>query len=339
MMNILKKIFSKCNNFKKNPYIQYRRESDVSDMFSYSVLCTKTIDELEAMLADENLLPNDDITNIDIIDRITEVIIEKENIPEYQSEKEEMEFWDKFLVKHKTIPLRLEDVKKIRKKAKKTNNVLPIPESTNCFEGSYKRRKWQRSIVAVTTVVAVVLVGNAITTFAYGTNLLQVIVSFTDDVLRKDYVSQETSLITSVTETPAIISKYATLQEAFDAFGIASQVAPMWLPQGFTLSTLETSTLDDRYKISALYKSDSKTIMFSITSYRSQPNNQSRIIEKDMDEVEVFTCNNIEHYIFTNANKTVSTWINGMTDFVIQGDITKDEMKCIIKSMNTTEDE
>jgi hypothetical protein len=318
----------------KNPYIQYRRESDVSDMFSYSVLCTKTIDELETLLADDNLLPNDDLTNIDIIDRITEVIIEKENFPESQSEKEEMEFWDKFLVKHsKTIPLRLEDVKKIRKKAKKPDKILPTPELINNSSGSNKKRKWHRSFVAVTAVVAVVLVGNAITTFAYGANLLQAIISFTDDVLRKDYVNQEPSLTTSVTETPVTNSEYATLQEAFDAIGIDSPKAPAWLPEDFELVSIDTAVLNESNKISALFINGDKSLTITLTHFNKQPQNQYQAIEKNSKPIEIYSNNSMEFYLFTNIDRTVATWIDGMSDCTVEGDISFDELKKIIASM------
>jgi hypothetical protein len=72
---------------------------------------SKSITELQAMLADEKLLPLDDETNTDYIIRITEVIIRKENKPAEQREAERVAFWTRFLERYgDEIPIRLEDV-------------------------------------------------------------------------------------------------------------------------------------------------------------------------------------------------------------------------------------
>jgi hypothetical protein len=53
------------------------------DMWSYDELKKKSADELKALLADDTLFPLDETENAEIIERICDVIIEKENVPNW----------------------------------------------------------------------------------------------------------------------------------------------------------------------------------------------------------------------------------------------------------------
>jgi anti-sigma factor RsiW len=306
-------------------------------MYSYDKLREKSIAELYAMLADDSFSTSDNISNAFILDRITDVIKEKENIPKSQLEAETDASWERFLDKYDSeLHIRQDDDTVKRKKVTKTSITDENPSIEQ--RQIMKRRKIRRTVTAVATAAAVVLACNAFTTFAYGVNILQAIVSFTDDVLRKDYVSQDSGDETISSETPVISSDYASLQETFNAVGIASPKAPGWLPEGFELVSIETIPLNDGYLISVIYNYGEKSLVISVTSFKNHPSNQGMIIEKDSDIVETFTFNDIEYYIFSNIDYTVSTWIDGMNDCMIEGDISTDEIKRIIISMYKLED-
>jgi hypothetical protein len=336
MKNILKKIFHRCNNFARKNDIHSRGECDDYDVFGVDDLRAKSVDELGAMLADDNLFPIDDQGSNEVIDRITTLIIEK-NIPEQELEAKRTAIWEGLLRRHgDTIPIRLEDVTKKRKKA--GNSIASNKRSAKDVRGNERRFGMRRSFVAVTAVVVFVLIGNTITTFAYGTNILQAVISFTDEVFRKDYVGYETETVIQTSETPVLNSEFTTLQEAFDAFGITSQVAPTWLPEGFEPVSLKAASLTNKNRIIARYQNGEDTITISIVSFTANPGSQSHYFEKDSKPMEIFTYNGIEYYVFSNLEKNVATWIDDMNDFMIQGDISTDDIKNIIKSMNKSED-
>jgi hypothetical protein len=201
-----------------------------------------------------------------------------------------------------------------------------------------KRRKMRRTVTAVATAAAVVLACNAFTTFAYGVNILQAIVSFTDDVLRKDYVSQNSGNETISSETPVISSEYATLQEALNAFGIESPKSPDSLPDGYELSLIETLPIKGGYMIRALYSFGDKTVTFIIKNFSKQPVNQYQEIEKSSVPIETYSNGNLNFYLFTNIDRNVASWIDGMSDCVLEGDITKEELKNTLNNMYSLED-
>jgi hypothetical protein len=306
-------------------------------VFSINALRAKSVDELGAMLADDTLFPIDDEGNNEVIDRITTVIIEKKNISEQELEAKRIAIWEGLLRRHgDTIPIRLEDVAKKRKKV--VNPIVSKERSEKDARGNERRFGIRRPFVAVAAVVVFVLIGNTITTFAYGTNILQAVISFTDEIFRKDYVGYKTETTAQTSETLALDSEYATLQEAFDAFGITSQVAPTWLPEGFELVSLTTANLTNKNRIIAQYQNGDKVIIISIVLFTANPDNQSRMFEKDTEPVTIFEYSGTEYYIFSNLEKNVATWIDSMNDFIIQGDISIDDVKKIIISMNKSED-
>jgi hypothetical protein len=337
MKNIFKKIFDRCNNFARKNDIHSREECDDYDVFSINALRAKSVDELGAMLADDTLFPIDDQGSNEVIDRITTVIIEKKNIPEQELEAKRIAIWEGLLRRHgDTIPIRLEDVTKKRKKVVKP--IIAKDRSVKDVQSNGRRFGIHRPFVAVAAVVVFVLIGNTITTFAYGTNILQAVISFTDEVFRKDYVGYKTETTAQTSETPVLDSEYATLQEAFDAFGITSQVAPTWLPEGFELNSIEHTELNGINKVSAYYSNKDRNISISALSFIGEPKNQARVFEKDNGDVSIFNFQNIDHYIFTNINKTVVTWTINTDDYAIQGDISILEAENIIKSMYNVED-
>jgi anti-sigma factor RsiW len=337
MKNIFKKIFKRCNNLSFKTDI-YSREGNLgSNMYSYDKLRGKSIIELNAMLADDTFSTLDDISNAFILDRIADVLLEKENIPKSQLEEEADASWERFLDKYDNeLHICQDDVTVKRRKATKTS----ITDENHTIEQRQfiKRHKIRRTVTAVATAAAVILACNAFTTFAYGTNLLQAIVSFTDEVFRKDYVNPESVSTTDGHDTTSVSVKYATLREAFVAFGITSPNSPEWLPEGFKLVSIEIIPIDGGNLISAFYQSSEKNLSISVKHYTEEPSNLSRAFEKSDEDVEIYIHAGHTYYIFSNIDRSVATWIDGMTDYTIQGDISTEEIKRIIISMYDLEE-
>jgi hypothetical protein len=94
----VKIFFNKRKNSAKNPDIY--NEVGNFDMFSYSELMKKSVDELNAMLSDDSLFPLDETENAEIIERICDVIIEKENVPKWVIKKEAWNSFRRFKKKY-----------------------------------------------------------------------------------------------------------------------------------------------------------------------------------------------------------------------------------------------
>jgi hypothetical protein len=71
-------------------------------MFSYDELMKKSVGELNAMLADDSLFPLGETANADLIERICDVISEKENVPSRRIKAEDKKAWNSFRKKYIT---------------------------------------------------------------------------------------------------------------------------------------------------------------------------------------------------------------------------------------------
>jgi hypothetical protein len=329
----VKKFFPRCNNFIKKPDIPYREEVfHMSDELTCAELEAKSLEELQAMLADDKLLPLDDETNTEYIIRITEVIAKKENKTARQREAERVAFWTEFLGRYgDKIPIRLEDI--TGKSGYRAGADSPQVRAEKRRHAPARRSL--RSGFAAAVVLLGVTVSGLLAAYAFNVNILSVIHSFTDNVFRKDYVSPESAPSDSAPEMSASPDAPETggLQSVLDEHGVKRPKAPSWLPEGYTLSSVEQKAFPDRNRISAVYLKGEQAVTLTVISFTGDPPEHVRDIEKDGADVELYSRNGIDHYIFTNLELTVATWIDGTSDCDIQGGISKDEVKAIINSM------
>jgi hypothetical protein len=113
----MKKDFEKCNNSVCNSDIY--NEVVNFDMFSYDELMKKSVIELEAMLADDTIFPLDETANAEIIERICDVIIKNENVPNKTVKAEAKKSWrsfrKKYIKPHVKTPLVLTETVQVKK--------------------------------------------------------------------------------------------------------------------------------------------------------------------------------------------------------------------------------
>jgi hypothetical protein len=291
-----------------------------------------SIGELRAILADDELLPLDDETNTDLILKITDLIIQKEGKSDEEREAELEAFCSGLLERHgDKIPIRVGDV--VQSRARRTKNRDSGVSRTK--QRFMPKRIATRVIVAVAALVMLLTVSNAVAVYAFNFNILQAIVTFTEELFSKTGASPgvtQGSLSDGASGSTAS-GNYGSMQSALDEFGITSPKTPNWLPDGYTFVRTEVSDIPGRVKVLGVYGNDGSEITISVVSYSQQPLTYSRNIEKSAGVPVVYNRNGIDHYIFSNLEMKVATWIDGMCDCEIQGDISEDEIKSIINSM------
>ncbi len=109
---------------------------------------------------------------------------------------------------------------------------------------------------------------------------------------------------------------------------------PGWVPDGFAFTYAEEFTCLGDTKIVLYYENSAhKNIIFDFEIYESQMLVDT-FYEKDDNEVEVYDKNSIPHYIFQNLNQMQAVWVNANIVYNVTGDVSADEMKKIIGSMN-----
>jgi nitrate reductase NapE component len=262
----------------------------------------KTADELREMLAGIDLLTEDEDAVTLLC--LSEAIVRKENKPPAEREADWMAFSSGLVERHAgQLPGGF--VKSVRRRS------------------AHRDRRGISLFMFGAITLFVVLAGGIATAYAFVPNLLQVVISFTDDALRKDIAGSPDK--GSFGEQ--------TLQDSLDALGIKSPRAPAWLPDGYSFGAVEFSAMPNRGKVSATYKSGDQVIVLTIIAYKSAPPGGQRVFEKDSGGIIEYRRHNIDFCIFSNMGTTVATWVDGLNDCDIQGMVSAEEMERIIDSM------
>ena len=114
----------------------------------------------------------------------------------------------------------------------------------------------------------------------------------------------------------------------------AKPLLPQWVPDGFAFKYAEKFVRLDNTNIVLYYENSAhKIIVFDFEIYTEQTSADASF-EKDDSMVEVYEKNSIQHYIFQNIERVQAVWSSSNVIYNVSGDVSADEMKKIIDSMN-----
>lgn len=124
--------------------------------------------------------------------------------------------------------------------------------------------------------------------------------------------------------------EYASLQEALDKLRISERLAPIWLPDGYSLSELVVADTPRELSVYANFSNENKKIKVSI---RKLIGSKPEEIEKSEGYILAYDANGITYYVFENNSNLQATWVVGEFEGLIIGNVTIEEMKAIIDSI------
>ncbi len=180
---------------------------------------------------------------------------------------------------------------------------------------------WMRGLVAAAAVFAVVIFGS-VTANAFGIDVWKAVIQWT----------QETFHFGNWGNSPDEGNDlpYASLQDALTNHNISTPLAPQWIPDNYKLVdiTVEQSPLQKKYR--ATYKNGEQTLKITVQDYL---NEDPIYVEQSEDLVEEYMVSGITYYIFANNDQVRATWLNGSYECDISGEVTIDELKKMIDSI------
>lgn len=242
----------------------------------------------------------------------------------------------------------LERFRKRREQLRSNNNTLDIsPNQPSHRTAPDKPRRSVRRFGRVLTKVAGTAAAMVMLFFsgigianAAGYDAWSAVASWTEDIFtfRERGGNLEVNVPTS--HEPDGSGSYASLQDALDAYGITSPIAPKWIPKEYAAESVTAITTECGASILALYVSNEKSpdtdqnkaIYVNINFDRSGEGNLH--VQKESDDPELYTVNGVEHYIMTNTGDLVATWQREDCDCVIGGNsLSARNLKTIIDSI------
>ena len=125
---------------------------------------------------------------------------------------------------------------------------------------------------------------------------------------------------------------YATLQDALDAYGISEALVPTWVPEGYEVQRVGVAPFSDQIIFYISFNNGKRDLAFSCI-YWTEERYMSLTYEKDVTPVRLYEQAGITHYILSNENVLVATWLNAPYECMIFGNLTEAELGQIIDSI------
>lgn len=286
----------------------------------YEYLKGMSIEELEVLLTSDDLHPEDE----EFYDAIEEEIVRRERENPTGRIKNVDEAWQEFLTVYRSSERELgaslfpdEDPE------------LHTPIADTATSKSKKSRTWKKVFSPQRLTAAAILALSIATVLppALGYESFAAMIGhWNDTVFHFVLPNQEPNAPFDTTDA------YDSLEDAFTCNGVTTALAPK-VPSDFAPVTIKVEKYPDfgRIDYNAFYMNGERNISIYIVQ-RDEPV-QARSYEKDGTLVEVFTANNVEHYIYENNDRITITWYTGVFECSIQGDISTEEAINMIQSI------
>lgn len=199
------------------------------------------------------------------------------------------------------------------------DNEDPIPANEN----KAKRITfcWVR-VLAVTAAVFAIVIFSAITAKAFGFDVWETVIQWT----------QETFHFGTGNESPGEGNQlmYASFQEALEDDEVSVSLAPTWFPEGYILDNIavEHNPLKNKYR--AIYKNGEQALRITVHGYLDKI---PMYVEQSEGLVEEYMVSGITYYLFQNNERTQAVWVVDLFECRITGELTIDELKMMIDSI------
>ena len=128
------------------------------------------------------------------------------------------------------------------------------------------------------------------------------------------------------------------LQKIYDAvteLGVTQPVVPMWIPSGYILKDLVVFDFEEDTSVFACLTNEDNCILITITVITGETSFQH---EKNLQNVKVLELSGIEHYIISNVNEKIVTWMTNGIECSIVADCQEEDLNRLLESIYIPED-
>ena len=192
------------------------------------------------------------------------------------------------------------------------------------------KKRSRRKIFKVLPIAAALTLVLAIGAQAFGVaDILGLFKRVTSEWLHVGSEDIPNATITLMPLAEGETAEYDTLQDALDAFGIKEELVPQYIPERFTLETVQAMHQPTNVLIRADYVSDDGYLLIQ---YReTTPDDHS--FEMEGPHTRLYDCAGLSHRIMLNYEQSSVYWQNGELICSINGPVSEDEMIKIIESI------
>ncbi len=193
------------------------------------------------------------------------------------------------------------------------DNIIPIK--------THRRMpRWVRSLTAAAAVLAILLAGS-VTAKAFGFNVWKAVVQWTQETFHfGDWGNSNSNNNLS----------YDSLQDALDQGKITTPLVPNWLPDGYELTEVKIEQSPQKRTYKAKYENGEQSFVITVQDHlKTSP----VYVEQNEGLAEEYEASGIVYHIFTDVDLTKAKWIRDSYECSISGNITTEELKMMIDSI------
>lgn len=128
-------------------------------------------------------------------------------------------------------------------------------------------------------------------------------------------------------------AKYDSLQDALNAYGFTKNtLAPNWIPDGYTLRSVQVSfDGDSQLKFESIYEKSKDQLLCTLIFWDNP--SLSSVYSKDTTSVKIYKVGNINHFVLSNNDACVAVWQNEQFEGNITGHISTQDMYRMLDSI------
>jgi len=197
-----------------------------------------------------------------------------------------------------------------------------MPETDNTIPMKPKRRspRWVRGLTATAAVLAILFAGS-ITAKAFGINIWKVAIQWTQETFHFG----EWGISNANNDLP-----YTSLQEALEKQKITTSLVPNWLPDGYELVEIKVEQTPGKNIYKAEYSDGKQFLVMTVQDYLD---GNPIFVEQNDGLTEEYDVSGITYYLFSDIDLMKAKWINGSYECDIFGNVTIEEIKMMIDSI------
>lgn len=279
----------------------------------YSKFDSMSTEELEMLLRMDSELDEEDVSNMDTILYITEVLAKRQKEQPTHHIADIDDAWASFKEHYEPCSGSFKSLYDFDE-AESVNTTVVAKRS--------KKNRFIRHFSGIVAALMLIIVGGSLVTSAAGTDLGEVFAHWTEELFSFGQEPENANGIHSDMD----------LEQTLSIYNIPKGCIPIWSPDGYILSEFQVEMADEHEASSVYlaYYSDSSQYSIDI---RNLSYNVLSNFEKDNVGVFIYKPGDTEYYIASNNKYTKAMWRYDDFECSITGDISKATIEKIIDSI------
>lgn len=200
-------------------------------------------------------------------------------------------------------------------------NYMPETDD-NIIPMKTKRRgsRWLRSLTATAAVLAILIAGS-VTAKAFGFDIWKAVVQWTQETFHFGNWGNS---------DPNHNRSYSSLQEALEQGNVPTWLVPTYIPEDFSLADIKVEQSPMKKKYAAKYICGEKKLRITVQDHLD---GDPLFVEQSDGLVEEYEAYGITYYLFSNYGSNRVVWLCETYECDISGEVTIEELKEMIDSI------